>query len=86
MQRLISLWKKESNKGTTYYTGKLGELGLIGFDNDNKTNDKQPDLIIYIKEEPKKEDKKSTSIKAEQIDDPYANFGEQLEINDNFLE
>ena len=87
MQKLISLWKNESGKGNVYYTGKIGDVSLIAFENNNKTNEKQPDLIIYIKEETKqKVESKPTTIKANEVDDPFKDFGEQLEINDQFLD
>ena len=86
MQKLISLWKNESGKGNVYYTGKIGDVSLIAFKNNNKTNEKQPDLIIYIKEEQKQKSSNSTSIKASDIDEQFKDFGEQLEINDDFLE
>lgn len=47
------LWKKESSKGTTYYSGKLKigdkEYQLTLFKN-NKTNEKQPDLNIIVRD------------------------------------
>ena len=47
------LWKKESSKGTTYYSGKLKigekEYQLTLFKN-NKTNEKQPDLNILVRD------------------------------------
>ena len=86
MQKLISLWKNESGKGNVYYTGKIGDVSLIAFENNNKTNEKQPDLTIYIKEEQKQKSSNNTSIKASDIDEQFKNFGEQLEINDDFLE
>ena len=48
-----SLWKKESSKGNTYYSGKLKlgdkEYQLTLFKN-NKTNEKQPDLNILVRD------------------------------------
>ena len=48
-----ALWKKESSKGNTYYSGKLKlenkEYQLTLFKN-NKTNEKQPDLNILIRD------------------------------------
>lgn len=48
-----SLWKKTSSKGTTYYSGKLKigdkEYQLTLFKN-NKTNEKQPDLNILVRD------------------------------------
>ena len=47
------LWKKESSKGTTYYSGKL-KLGereyQVSLFKNNKTNEKQPDLNLIIRD------------------------------------
>lgn len=47
------LWKKESSKGNTYYFGKLKigdkEFQVSLFKN-NKTNEKQPDLNIIVRD------------------------------------
>lgn len=47
------LWKKESQKGNTYYSGKLKigdkEFQVSLFKN-NKTNEKQPDLNIIVRD------------------------------------
>lgn len=47
------LWKKESSKGNTYYSGKLKlgdkEYQLTLFKN-NKTNEKQSDLNIIVRD------------------------------------
>ena len=83
MQRLVSLWKNTSKNGKVYYTGKLGNVGLVAFENDNKTNEKQPDLTIYIKEEQKEEDTKITNN-----EDVIEEFGNTVIIDNNsdFLE
>lgn len=48
-----SLWKKTSSKGNTYYSGKLKiaykEYQVSLFKN-NKTNEKQPDLNIIVRD------------------------------------
>lgn len=84
MQRVFSVWKNKSKNGTTYYTGKLGELNLIGFNN-QKENEKQPDVTFYVREEQKKKD--NTTITTEELgNDPFEEFGESVSIEDNFLE
>ena len=84
MQRVFSIWKNKSKNGTTYYTGKLGDLSLIGFNN-QKENEKQPDVIFYVREEQKKKD--NTKITTEELgNDPFEEFGDEIEIQDNFLE
>lgn len=79
MQKLISLWKNQSKTGNIYYSGKLGELNIIGFENGNKTNEKQPDLTLYVADERKKEEKQ------EMVNDPFQDFGDLVEVDDNFL-
>jgi hypothetical protein len=84
MQRVFSVWKNKSKNGTTYYTGKLGDLSLIGFNN-QKENEKQPDVTFYVREEQKKKD--NTTITTEELgNDPFEEFGESVSIEDNFLE
>jgi hypothetical protein len=84
MQRVFSVWKNKSKNGTTYYTGKLGDLNLIGFNN-QKENEKQPDVTFYVREEQKKKD--NTTITTEELgNDPFEDFGESVSIEDNFLE
>ena len=82
MQRLLSLWKNTSKNGNVYYTGKLGNVGLVAFENNDKQNEKQPDLTIYVKEETKQEETKQE----ENNDDPFAEFGEQIQVNDDMLD
>lgn len=47
------LWKKESSKGNTYYSGKL-KIGdkeyQVSLFKNNKTNEKQPDLNIIVRD------------------------------------
>jgi hypothetical protein len=84
MQRVFSVWKNKSKNGTTYYTGKLGDLSLIGFNN-QKENEKQPDVTFYVREVQKKKD--DTTMTTEELgNDPFEEFGESVSIEDNFLE
>ena len=84
MQRVFSVWKNESKNGNTYYTGKLGDLSLIGFNN-QKENEKQPDVTFYVREEPKKKD--NTTITTEELgSNPFEEFGNEIEIEDNMLD
>lgn len=82
MQKIMSIWKNKSKNGKTYYSGKLGEVNIIGFEN-IKENEKQPDIIFYVadekkKETPKKEEKASV--------DEFAEFGEQVSIDEELLD
>ena len=73
------LWKKESSKGTTYYSGKLKigerEYQLTLFKN-NKTNEKQPDLNLIVRDsintQPKQESASNEpkNSELEQVKDP----------------
>ena len=83
MQRVFSIWKNKSKNGTTYYTGKLGDLSLIGFNN-QKENEKQPDVTFYVREETKKEDK--TTFKREDVSAAFEEFGDEIELKDDMLD
>ena len=47
MEQAFALWKKQSKKGTTFFTGK----GIVGFFNTNKKNPKEPDMRVYYTDE-----------------------------------
>ena len=84
MQRVFSIWKNKSKNGTTYYTGKLGDLNLIGFNN-QKENEKQPDVIFYVREEQKKKD--NTTFTPDEVSgDPFEEFRNEIEVNDDMLD
>jgi len=84
MKKIISFWKNQSKNGNIYYSGKLGELDLIGFENNQKKNPKEPDIIFYLKED-KPTNKKDINEEI-QNDDVFAEYGEQVEITDDMLE
>ena len=77
------LWKKKSQKGTTYCTGKFKiankEYYLTLFNNDKKGNEKAPDFQLIIRDSINtKEQVKTVEIppKIEPSKDIYAEFGE----------
>lgn len=83
MKIKTGLWKKESKKGTNYYSGKIKlgdkEYNLAIFKN-NKEKDTQPDLMLYLNE---KEVEKTSYTKDEVV---YADFGNSTdEISDEDL-
>jgi len=48
--KIISLWTKQDKNGNKYYTGTLGgSIRVVAFPN-KKTNEKQPDMDVYIAE------------------------------------
>lgn len=79
MEYKTGLWKKQSEKGTTYFNGKIKienkEYRITLFKN-NKQNEKQPDFNIIIRENEKK--------KASSSD--YEEFGKMLNIDDELLD
>lgn len=47
-----ALWRKTSKSGTTYYSGNIQvgpeeRMKVVAFINNKKTNENQPDIIIY---------------------------------------
>lgn len=79
MQRFFSIWKNKSKNGTTYYTGKIGDLNIVGFNN-QKENEKQPDVTFYVREEKKENKTEETN------NDPFAEFGESVSVEDELLD
>lgn len=92
------LWKKKSQKGTTYCTGKFKmgekEYYLTLFNNDKKGNEKAPDFNLIIRdsintqEKQENENKGQKNIELEQnkndVSQIYADFGNMSE--DDFPE
>ena len=77
------LWKKKSQKGTTYCTGKFKigekEYYLTLFNNDKKGNEKAPDFNLIIRDSINTQEKvKVVEIppKIEPSKDIYTEFGE----------
>lgn len=73
------LWKKVSEKGTHYCSGKIKigatEYKVRLFNNTNKTNDKAPDFNLILKT-----DEIEQLIEKKQAVDPFEAFGESIEI------
>ena len=65
MIQISALWKKESKQGKTYYSGKLGQGKLLLYKNDFKRESKHPDLILYLAEDEKKEDREKEESRSE---------------------
>ena len=93
-----SLWKKTSSKGNTYYSGKLKigdkEFQVSLFKN-NKTNEKQPDLNIIVRDSINTKEKQENTEKGHKnsklgenkqqqfvVDDVFTEFGNMLEDED----
>ena len=83
MQKLISIWKNKNKNGKIYYSGKLGEVNIIGFEN-VKENEKQPDIVFYVAEEKKNAQKNEKTVqKSEKAStNVFEEFGEQVSIDD----
>lgn len=81
MKKIFSVWENQSKTGNTYYTGKIGEVELIGFRVKEKKNPKSPDIEFFVKEEKQKE-KQQTTIYQKDIDvnDMF------VDVNDNMLD
>lgn len=81
MQKLISVWKNKSKNGNIYYSGKLGEVNIIGFEN-VKENEKQPDIIFYVADEKKQKNEKKVDKQEKTSVDVFEEFGEQVSIDE----
>lgn len=47
LEETFALWEKVAKSGKKYLTGKCEDLKLIGFYNEEKKNEKEPDIRIY---------------------------------------
>ena len=86
------LWKKKSQKGTTYCTGKFKiggkEYYLTLFNNDKKGNEKAPDFNLIIRDSINtQEEIKTVEIppKNDLDDQIFADFGSKIEFSENDL-
>jgi hypothetical protein len=85
------LWKKESQKGNTYYSGKL-KLGDKEYQcslfKNNKTNEKQPDLNLIVRDsintQPKQESALNEPKNSVREDNTKAfeEFGKQFYVDE----
>lgn len=80
MKKVISFWENQSKNGNIYYTGKLGELDLIGFRVKEKKNPKAPDIEFYLKEDKPKKDDTKIYTKDINTDDIF------VDVTDNLLD
>ena len=47
--KLTGLWEKKSKDGKVYYSGNLSSTAkVLLFKNDNKKNERDPDLALYL--------------------------------------
>jgi len=55
MLEITGLWANKSKNGDTYYSGYMGKSAILIFKNNYKTEDKHPDLRMFVAEGKKKE-------------------------------
>jgi hypothetical protein len=85
------LWKKESQKGNTYYSGKLKigdkEYQCSLFKN-NKTNEKQPDLNLIVRDSINTQKKQESTLNEpknsvrEDNTKTFEDFGKQFYVDE----
>jgi len=56
MLEITGLWANKSKNGDTYYSGYMGKSAILIFKNNYKTEDKHPDLRMFVAEGKKKEE------------------------------
>ena len=85
MEYRAGIWKKKSQKGTTYCSGKIKigttEYQIRLFNNDKKGNEKAPDFNLILKDETEEQvQKKETNPLSDEV---FAEFGNQIEIEES---
>jgi hypothetical protein len=63
-------WNRVSNNGKQYESIKI-ELNLIGFTNDYKTEDKHPDIKLFISAEPREKPATQVNTQVHEKDLPF---------------
>lgn len=58
---LCGLWKRTSLSGNPYLRGRLGNATVLIMPNGFKTQDNQPDLIMYLAPPPPRDDKQANN-------------------------
>ena len=90
MEIKTGLWKKKSQKGNTYCSGKIKienkEYYLTLFNNDKKGNDKAPDFNLIVRDavkEQKEQEKIELGQDKVDMDQVFADFGNQIEYSED---
>lgn len=47
LEKVGALWLKEKKDGRGYFSGMVGEMRVVAFENDYKEEEKHPDYLIY---------------------------------------
>lgn len=82
MKKIISFWENQSKNGNVYYTGKIGEVSLIGFKNKQKKNPKEPDITFYVSEDKHKKNNDKVYAKDINVNDMF----DEVDITDQLLD
>lgn len=85
MEIKTGLWKKQSKKGNSYYSGKIKiedkEYWVRIFKN-NKENDKQPDLNLFLDKDIEVPKNPGQDALDDQI---FKEFGDKIDIEESEL-
>lgn len=68
---LCALWLNETKDGKRYYRGKLGDAQILGWIQEEKTNERQPDLRLMLYPAQPKEETRAKRKPASDDDVPY---------------
>ena len=78
---LMAMWESKTKGGNLYVSGYLGSASIVGFRNENKRSDKEPDWKFYIskgkrqREYDEKKDRGSTDTRAPAGSDSHDDRG-----------
>lgn len=85
MEIKTGLWKKQSKKGNSYYSGKIKieekEYWVRIFKN-NKENEKQPDLNLFLNQDIEVPKNPNQDALDDQI---FKEFGDKIDIEESEL-
>jgi hypothetical protein len=67
-KEIFSVWENTSKNGKKYFRGKLKDgTEIIGFANDNKKNEREPDIRFYKKDEVPERTSEQKSRKTDEV-------------------
>jgi len=69
MLEITGLWANKSKNGDTYYSGYMGKSAILIFKNNYKTEDKHPDLRMFVAEGKKREEQTNVTSSTPPVGD-----------------
>jgi hypothetical protein len=70
-EKIGSLWKRQSKKGTNYLAGEINGEKVMIFHAKDKRSDKSPDFTVVKADDPKPQQQQPKSVEIDDSDIPF---------------